>query len=141
MMDLTPHSERDVLTSMLDELAAVPSVVYAAVLSTDGLLLQKSSKLTRDDADRLAASASGMYSLALAAGRDFGSGPVQHIMIEYLNRTLFVAAAGRNGRLAVLCDAEVELGTVAYEIGRLVDRLRPHLGAEARSGVPTPNGP
>lgn len=136
-MDTTSHSD---LTWMLDELVALPDVLYAAVLSTDGLIIQKSTLLPQDAAELLAAGASSLYSLAAGTGRRFSSGPVQQVISEYRDQTLFVAAAGHNARLAVLCDQAVDMGTVAYEMSRLVTRIGQHLGSEARAGAPMSNG-
>jgi predicted regulator of Ras-like GTPase activity (Roadblock/LC7/MglB family) len=132
-METTSHND---LTWMLDELEAVPNVLYAVVLSTDGLIIQKSRSLPQDAAEVLAAGASSLYSLAAGTGRRFNGGPVQQVMTEYRDQTLFVAAAGQNGRLAVLCDQAVEMGTVAYEMSRLVTRIGQYLGAEPRGDAP-----
>jgi predicted regulator of Ras-like GTPase activity (Roadblock/LC7/MglB family) len=137
MMD----SASQTLTWMLDELARTPNVLHAAVLSSDGLILDKSTMLPRDDADTLAAAVSSLYSVVAAAGRHFGSGPVQHVMAEFHKHTLIVAAAGHNARLAVLCDQAVDMGTVAYEMSRLVTRIGQYLGSEPRAAVPTPHAP
>jgi predicted regulator of Ras-like GTPase activity (Roadblock/LC7/MglB family) len=130
MMETTSHND---LTWMLDELVAVPNVLYAVVLSTDGLIIQKSTLLPQDAAEVLAAGASSLYSLAAGTGRRFNGGPVQQVMTEYRDQTLFVAAAGQNGRLAVLCDQAVDMGTVAYEMSRLVTRIGQYLGSEPRA--------
>ena len=50
-----------------------------------------------------------------------------------------MAAAGQNARLAVLCNHAVDMGTVAYEMSRLVTRIGQYLGTEARVDV-TPYG-
>ena len=51
-MDTTSHSD---LAWMLDELVAVPNVLHAVVLSTDGLIIQKSTSLPQEAAEVLAA--------------------------------------------------------------------------------------
>ena len=127
-----PTSHND-LAWMLDDLVEVPHVVSAVVLSTDGLIVQRSTSMLQDAAEILAAGASSMYSVATGTGRRFESGPVQQVVIEYLDQTLFVAAAGQNARLAVLCEQAVDMGTVAYEMGRLVTRIGEYLGTKARS--------
>ncbi len=132
-MDTTSQSD---LTWILDGLVAVPNVLYAVVFSTDGLIVQKSTLLPQDAAEVLAAAASSFYSLAAGTGRRFNSGPVQQIITEYRDQTLFVAAAGPNARLAVLCDQSVDMGTIAYEMRRMVTRIGQYLGSEARSDVP-----
>ncbi|MDG4786076.1 roadblock/LC7 domain-containing protein [Micromonospora sp. WMMD1102] len=137
---MTNSTSGNDLTWMLDELVEVPDVVYAVVLSTDGLIVQKSTSLTQDAAELLAAGASSLHSVAAGMGRRFESGQVQQVIIEYDGRTLFVAAAGQNARLAVLCEQTVDMGTVAYEMSRLVTRIGEHLGAEVRRTASAANG-
>lgn len=127
-----PTSQND-LPWMLDDLVEVPHVVSVVVLSTDGLIVQKSSFMSQDVAEILAAGASSMYSVAAGTGRRFDSGPVQQVIIEYQDRTLFIAAAGQNARLAVLCDQQVDMGMVAYEVSRLVTRIGEYLGTTVRA--------
>jgi predicted regulator of Ras-like GTPase activity (Roadblock/LC7/MglB family) len=134
---MTPQNN---LSWMLDKLVEIPDVVYAVVLSTDGLIVQKSTSLPQEVAELLAAGASSLYSLAAGMGRHFDSGPVRQVITEYQGRTMFVAAAGQNARLAVLCEQAVDMGTVAYEMGRLVTRIGDYLGSEARPASPTVNG-
>jgi predicted regulator of Ras-like GTPase activity (Roadblock/LC7/MglB family) len=117
---------------MLDDLVEVPHVSSVVVLSTDGLIVQKSSFLSQDLAEILAAGASSMYSVAAGTGRRFESGPVHQVVIEYGDSTLFIAAAGQNARLAVLCGENVDMGMVAYEVSRLVTRIGDYLGTGAR---------
>jgi predicted regulator of Ras-like GTPase activity (Roadblock/LC7/MglB family) len=121
------------LTWMLDDLVTVPGIEYAVVLSADGLIIHKSTQLPQDTADLLAAGASSLHSITVGLGRQFNSGSVQQIIAEYDGHTLFVASAGHNARLAVLCRQDVDMGTVAYEMGRLVTRIGGYLSAEART--------
>ncbi|GIJ44029.1 dynein regulation protein LC7 [Virgisporangium aliadipatigenens] len=120
------------LTWMLDDLVTLPGIESAVVLSSDGLIIKKSSSLPQDIADVLAAGASSLHSITAGLGRQFRSGAVQQIVAEYDGHTLFVAAAGQNARLAVLCGQSVDMGTVAYEMGRLVTRIGDYLGTELR---------
>lgn len=81
-----------------------------------------------------------MYSVAAGTGRRIGSGSVDQVVIEYQDQILFIAAAGQHARLAVLCEPGVDMGTVAYEMGRLVIRIGEYLGTEARSASLAGNG-
>ncbi|MDG4830794.1 roadblock/LC7 domain-containing protein [Solwaraspora sp. WMMD1047] len=137
MTNLNPHND---LTWMLDGLVEVPDVVYAVVLSTDGLIIQKSTSLPQDKAELLSAGASSLHSVAAGVGRRFESGAVQQVIVEYGGHTLFIAAAGHNARLAVLCEHTVDMGTVAYEMSRLVTRIGDYLGSDARTATPAVNG-
>lgn len=60
---------------LLDDLVLrVAEVRHAVVLSNDGLAVGSSTGLRREDAEHLAAVASGFHSLAKGAGRHFGAG-------------------------------------------------------------------
>jgi predicted regulator of Ras-like GTPase activity (Roadblock/LC7/MglB family) len=121
------------LNWLLDELVSrVPEVVHAVVLSSDGLAVGASASLTREDAERFAAIASGFHSLAKGAGRHFQAGGVIQTMVELQGGFLLVVAAGDGSCLAVFCQADADVGLVAYEMARLVKRVGEHLQTPAR---------
>lgn len=126
---------------LLDDLVKrVAEVRHAVVLSGDGLAVGASSVLSREDAEHLAAVASGFHSLAKGAGRHFGAGGVRQTMVEMDDGFLFVVAAGEGSCLAVLSDAVADIGLVAYEMARLVKRVGEHLSSPARLAQPPAAG-
>ncbi|MEU3557368.1 roadblock/LC7 domain-containing protein [Streptomyces fragilis] len=135
-----PHRSVE-LDWLLDDLALrTAEVRHAVVLSDDGLAVGASNSLGREDADHLAAVASGFNSLAKGAGRHFGVGGVRQTMVEMDDGLLFVAAAGAGSCLAVLTGARVDIGLIAYEMARLVKRVGEHLHQQPRVAVPPPAG-
>ncbi|MEK8170012.1 roadblock/LC7 domain-containing protein [Streptomyces sp. M19] len=123
------------LNWLLDELVGrVGSIRKALVLSGDGLPTGGSRDLTREDAEHLAAVASGFHSLAKGVGRHFEVGRVRQTIVELDDAFLFVTAAGDGSCLAVLADAESDVGQVAYEMTLLVKRVGVHLGTPNRTG-------
>ncbi|MFD7707189.1 roadblock/LC7 domain-containing protein [Streptomyces sp. NPDC059786] len=124
---------------LLDDLTErVEHVRHALVLSNDGLVTGASTGLRREDAEHLAAVASGLHSLAKGSGRHFGAGQVRQTMIEFDDAVLFVTAAGDGSCLCVLCAAEADIGQVAYEMTLLVNRVGEHLRVDARKPEHTP---
>lgn len=124
---------------LLDDLVTrVREVRHAVVLSNDGLAVGSSSALSREDAEHLAAVASGFHSLAKGAGRHFRTGGVRQTMVEMDEGFLFVAAAGDGSCLAVLSAAGADIGLIAYEMARLVKRVGEHLYAPPRYAVRPP---
>lgn len=124
---------------LLDDLVLrVGEVRHAVVLSNDGLAVGASSDLRREDAEHLAAVASGFHSLAKGAGRHFGAGGVRQTMVEMDDGFLFVAAAGDGSCLAVLTAATADIGLVAYEMARLVKRVGEHLRTAPRAAARPP---
>ncbi|MDI1452768.1 roadblock/LC7 domain-containing protein [Streptomyces sp. ATE26] len=121
---------------LLDDLVMrVSEVRHAVVLSNDGLAVGASTGLRRDDAEHLAAVASGFNSLAKGAGRHFGAGGVRQTMVEMDDAFLFVAAAGEGSCLTVLTAATADIGLVAYEMARLVRRVGEHLYTAPRTNA------
>ncbi|MFG2115727.1 roadblock/LC7 domain-containing protein [Streptomyces sp. NPDC048718] len=124
---------------LLDDLVTrVREVRHTVVLSDDGLAVGASSALSREDAEHLAAIASGFHSLAKGAGRQFHTGGVRQTMVEMDDGFLFVAAAGDGSCLAVLSGPDADIGLIAYEMARLVKRVGEHLYTPPRLTVPPP---
>jgi predicted regulator of Ras-like GTPase activity (Roadblock/LC7/MglB family) len=127
---------------MLDSLRKkVPEVFFAVVLSSDGLLLASSHGIDRAAADQLAAVASGFNALAGGAARQFAGGAVRKTMVEMENSYLFVTAIGDGSScLAVSSSTDADIGIVAYEMARLVNRaggfLTPQMRAEMQASLP-----
>ncbi|MCP3759847.1 roadblock/LC7 domain-containing protein [Streptomyces sp. TBY4] len=125
------------LNWLLDELVdRVASIRKAVVLSGDGLPTGNSKDLTREDSEHLAAVASGFHSLAKGVGRHFDSGRVRQTVVELDEAFLFVMAAGDGSCLAVLADADSDVGQVAYEMTLMVKRVGDHLATAPRTGLP-----
>ncbi|MER6050530.1 roadblock/LC7 domain-containing protein (plasmid) [Streptomyces sp. BHT-5-2] len=118
---------------LLDDLTKrVEKVRHALVLSNDGLVTSASQGLEREDAEHLAAVASGLHSLAKGSGLHFGVGRVRQTMVEFDDGVLFVTAAGDGSCLCVLAGADSDMGQIAYEMTLLVNRVGEHLGVAAR---------
>lgn len=118
---------------LLDDLVErVPSAKQAVVLSVDGLLMAGSHGLSREDAEHMAAIASGFQSLARGASRHFQAGVVRQTIVEMEGAFLFVTAAGQGACLAVLAEANSDIGLIAYEMAMLVKRVGQNLSTPMR---------
>lgn len=119
---------------LLDDLVTrVDGARHAIVLSADGLSVGRSHSLSTDDADHLAAVASGLQSLARGTGVHFGGGPVRQTVVELDEVYLIVTGAGQGSSLALLTGSEANLGLVAYAMNLLVKRVGQFLGAGTRT--------
>ena len=123
-----------------DLVRRVEGISQAVVLSRDGLTLGASQGLSRADADHFCAVAAGLQSLAREAGQFFGGGQVRQTIIEMEAALVFAIEAGDGTCLAALCRADAAPGLIAYEMSKLVKRIRQHLAADPRpaasAGVP-----
>lgn len=124
------------LNWLLDDLVGrLGGVRYAVVHSTDGLVLGRSTNMSREDAEHLGAMAATLYGLARSAGGRFGGGGVRQAVIELDRAVLFVTAAGTNACIALQANENADLGMVAYEIVLTVRRVGSHLSTDLRSGA------
>jgi len=131
--------EGEQLGWLLDNLVSqVANVREALILSRDGLVVAKSSNMSREQGDRLSALAAGVQSLARGAGQQVGGGDVRQIVIEMDSAFMFVMAAGQGTCLAVLASAEANVGVMAYEMAMLVRRMGMHLSAAPRPAAHEP---
>jgi len=131
-------TDKKELNWLLDDLVErVTSIRKAMVLSSDGLPTGVSKDLTREDSEHLAAVASGFHSLAKGMGRHFDAGGVRQTVVELDEAFLFVTAAGDGSCLAVLSEAEADIGQIAYEMTLLVKRVGAHLGSAPRTDLPS----
>ena len=112
-----------------------PHVHKAAIISRDGFAIGSSASLSREDSDHLAALAAGIASLANGGAQHFGAGQVHQTLIEMDQGFLFVTAAGLGSCLAVLADAEADVGLVGYEMALIVRQLGQHMTPGTRSAA------
>jgi predicted regulator of Ras-like GTPase activity (Roadblock/LC7/MglB family) len=129
-----PNSSQ--LDWLLDDLVRrLARVRYAVVLSTDGLLLGRSSTMSVEDAEHFSAMSSALQSLARSAGARFDGGNMRQTVVELDRAVLFVTSAGDNACLALLSDEGASMGTVAYEMYQTVLRLGEVLSTTKRRGL------
>src|SRR5437879_454093 len=115
-----------------DLLQQISGADRAVVLSSDGLLIGRSTNLSEEDGEDLAAVASAVQSLAKGTGRHFGGGQVRQTVVEMDRAFLFVTAAGHGACLALLTTEEADMGLVAYAMNMMVKRVGAVLTAPPR---------
>ena len=139
-MNELSHSARNLNWLVQSFVREVPGVLDALVVSADGLAIATSDGLTREDADRLSAVASGLISLAYGTAARFRGGAVNEIIIEMEALFLFVSGVSDGSCLCVVADVGCDVGLVGYEMAVLVERagtvLTPELRAELQAALP-----
>jgi predicted regulator of Ras-like GTPase activity (Roadblock/LC7/MglB family) len=105
-------------------------------VSSDGLLIAKSSKRDRGNSDRLAAVVSGMTSLAAGAAEWYRLGTLNRVVVDMADGYLLVTSISRGAVLGVISSRSANVGTVAYEMTLFGSRagatLTPGLIAELK---------
>jgi uncharacterized protein len=136
-------SRQDDLGWFLDDFVIrVADVAHTIVVSADGVLLARSSTLPPANADQLAAVASGLASLSLAAARAFDVGGIVRTSVEMEQGYLFTMTMGPGASLAVLATPDCEMGLLAYEMSLLVEQVGERVTPELRAdrGLASRNG-
>ncbi|WP_228000998.1 roadblock/LC7 domain-containing protein [Nocardia australiensis] len=118
---------------LLEDLNA-PGVRFAVLLSDDGLRIAHSGGVSKDDAERFAAAASGLRSLGKALGEFCGGAGngVRQNMTEYDDGMILITAAGDGALLGVSTTAETDVGLVVHRMNELAARVGHELGSQPR---------
>ena len=130
-MNTTDHDLDWLLENLLSK---TPGTRHALVLSKDGLKLCHTRGLTMDQADQLAAIASGIQSLAYGTSIEFGDGTggVRQSMTEFHGGMLFIVEAGEGAHLAVIADDYADVGVIGHNMNELVEQIGEYLTARPR---------
>ncbi|MGH4023469.1 MAG: roadblock/LC7 domain-containing protein [Pseudonocardiaceae bacterium] len=114
----------------------VHGVTHALILSSDGFPLTASESVSSDDAEPLAAIASGLLGLARNSAALFDKGNCELIMIRLSRGYFLFMGIGDGAGLAVLTSAGCDMKVVAYEMTQFVDKtghaLTPQVRADLR---------
>jgi len=120
----------------------VPGVEHVVAVSADGLLIGDTETMPRDAAERTAATASGLQSLANGAAklkRIIDGNPTEAsysplVIIELSDGFMYVRQGAKGTLLAVLTGQDnVDAGLLDAELNALVDKLGSYLATEERS--------
>ncbi|MGP4001024.1 roadblock/LC7 domain-containing protein [Streptomyces sp. 8N706] len=112
------------LDGMLDDLVIrIREVRHALVLSREGLAVGASEGLSREDTRHLSAVASGFHALATCSGPRSPAGDIHRTVVEMAGGLLFVAVAGDGTGLVVLGTVDTDMGLLAHEMARLLERV------------------
>jgi predicted regulator of Ras-like GTPase activity (Roadblock/LC7/MglB family) len=127
-------ADRDLKWLLENLLAKTPGTRHVLVLSKDGLKLCRTSGLGVDQADQLAAIASGIQSLSYGASIEFGDGTggVRQSMTEFHGGLLFIVEAGVGAHLAVVASDEADVGLIGHNMNELVEQIGDYLTAPPR---------
>lgn len=123
------------LTWLLETLVSdTAGATHALVLSRDGLKLCHTAGLSIDKADQLAAIAAGVQALSQGASVEFGDGTggVRQSMTEFHGGILFIVEAGEGAHLAVLAEADADVGLIGHKMNELVEQIGDFLIAPPR---------
>ena len=111
-------------------------VRHAVVLSADGLMLAAGGDVPTDKADRLAAVASGVYSLAIGTADVFDLGPYEQSILRFAGGHLLITALAKGAALAVISEPDAPMGVIAHQMALFAGRVGQNLNPSPRSLQP-----
>ncbi|OIJ94863.1 roadblock/LC7 domain-containing protein [Streptomyces colonosanans] len=125
------------LSWVLDDVTNVQGARHAILVSADGLLLQASQNIGRDDAETNAAAMSSMQSLSRAVSGFVASGKGiwKQTLLEYDDGWIFLIAAGSGAYLAVSAALDVDMETMSMRMQKQVKALGRALSTPARQST------
>ncbi|SFN25237.1 hypothetical protein SAMN05216207_101161 [Pseudonocardia ammonioxydans] len=113
----------------------VHGVTHALVMSSDGFPLTASESVSTDDAEQLAAIASGLLSLAHNSAALFDKGGCEQIMIRMTHGYFLFMGIGSGAGLAVLTAPGCDMKVVGYEMTQFVRNAGHVLTPEVRADL------
>ncbi|MDJ1133633.1 roadblock/LC7 domain-containing protein [Streptomyces iconiensis] len=119
---MTTESPRDLSWLLSDFARRVPEVTHAIAVSVDGLAVAYAG-LEQDDADRLAAIASGIVNLLSGAAQLLQTDPVEHSLTAMDGGYLFSMAVSSGASLLVTTTREADIGEVSYMMSELINQV------------------
>ncbi|HTJ39454.1 MAG TPA: roadblock/LC7 domain-containing protein [Dactylosporangium sp.] len=123
---LAPANE---LHRMLDDLVErVPAAELAVLTSADGLSLVASGAVSAETGEVVAATASGLHALAVAAGEQLCGGTTLRMIVEMEHVLLAIEPAGRDALLAVAFTGAPDPAEVNGPVTETAERAARALG-------------
>ncbi|MCJ1676585.1 roadblock/LC7 domain-containing protein [Streptomyces sp. APSN-46.1] len=130
----TPNSA---IYSVLDNnLSRIAGIQGAVLLSNDGIRLSD-YLLDRDQAERMAAAASGVAATMKAISGEVGGGRVIRQLVEMDDRYLCIVGCGEGSTLIVVTSRKARLGELGGEAVRTAQALGEWLGTPERAQAPS----
>ncbi|MFE7531888.1 roadblock/LC7 domain-containing protein [Kitasatospora sp. NPDC057542] len=125
------------LSWVLNDVLQVPGARHAILVSADGLLLERSSEIGRDEAETNAAAMSSMQSLsrAVAPFVGGGGGVWRQTLLEYDHGWIFLIAAGSGAYLAASTAPDVDMEAMSFRMQQQVGALGRAMSAAPRQST------
>jgi predicted regulator of Ras-like GTPase activity (Roadblock/LC7/MglB family) len=125
------------LSWVLNDVLTVRGARHAILVSADGLLLERSSEIPRDEAETNAAAMSSMQSLsrAVAGFVAAGNGVWKQTLMEYDGGWIFLIAAGSGAYMAVSADLDVDMEVMSIRMQQQVAALGQALSTQPRQSA------
>ncbi|MCP2323559.1 hypothetical protein HDA40_002066 [Hamadaea flava] len=122
----------DVLTQLT---AKVPKIAHAVAMSSDGLVLARTPRLSQDRAETLCAAVSGEVSLARSTAKFLEAGDHVYSMLVMDLGVLVVQPTPDGSALAALAPELADAADLAYALADLAQRIGQQLSPGLRGAA------
>ncbi len=127
IVECSPSGPQEQFDGVINDVSRVQGVRAAAIVSTGGIL--KAADVPGGvQGERLAFAASTILTTAEAASEDLRQGKLGRLVVEVDDRRLIVMGAGDKNMLVVLTERGENIGPIAAEAERAVDKIKEILG-------------
>jgi predicted regulator of Ras-like GTPase activity (Roadblock/LC7/MglB family) len=116
------------LKTLLGRFRTVESIELAAVVATDGLLIESAAS-AEVDVDAICAVASNGLAMAEALGREIDKGGTIQTMLEYEDGLVLIEPISADAMLLLLANARDDLGYVRFLVAKHREDMLDALGA------------
>jgi uncharacterized protein len=116
------------LRNLLGRFRAVESIELAAVVATDGLLIESVAR-PGVDVDAICAVASNSLAMAEALGREIAKGGSVQTMLEYEQGLVIIEPISNDAMLLLLANSRDDLGYVRFLVAKHRDDMVDALSA------------
>ncbi|MEV0641767.1 roadblock/LC7 domain-containing protein [Streptomyces sp. NPDC050619] len=125
------------LSWVLNGVLEVRGARHAILVSADGLLMQRSDDISRDEAEKNAAAMSSIQSLCRAVSGFVGGGQGtwKQTLVEFDGGWIFLVAAGSGAYLAVSAALDVDMEAMSFRMQKTVSALREAMSAAPRQSA------
>ncbi|MEU0969879.1 roadblock/LC7 domain-containing protein [Streptomyces sp. NPDC005917] len=125
------------LSWALNDVLGIRGGRHAILVSSDGLLMEKSDDIGRDDAETNAAAMSSLQSLckAIAPFSGGGRGTWRQTLIEFDGGWIVLCSAGSDSYLAVSASLDVDMEALSIRMQKTVGALAAALSAAPRQNT------
>lgn len=105
-----------VMTEVLGELAKIPGVNGAVVVSRDGFVIEGAAATEGVDLEAVGAVVSAGIGASEVMGQELNVGSLAQSMIEYANGFIVVTLLGDAAVLAIVAELSAHLGNIRHQV-------------------------
>ncbi|MGW2690146.1 roadblock/LC7 domain-containing protein [Streptomyces sp. NPDC001414] len=119
---------------LLERLEETNGVAYAVLVAADGMNPGYTPRLRREQAEKIAAISSTLWSASRAFDRETGGQGVRQFVMESVGHISLLIPAGENTMLAVRTSSpHVDIGVISEAALRLAGSVGDQLGVKSRT--------